>query len=462
MWRWQCQVFFAQLFYRVSRFLFLTLTHHCAHHMSPSKPSSRRNCPKKKSTNGHPGVPVGGISVPANSRSLPSSVRYLKAFVSCGQKLASEDAPMYFSQLNQLIDRTLPVFDDCLNPLQNPQQNPPQNLPNDSPNHMPNPPNQPPNHPVQDIRAPRGSSFSSDSGRNAGRGQCDHGRPSHGILHSSPPADLNLLQENINPVAPGLLGSGQSSSSSGSDEDRSSSIVLENDSFESPSPSHGHPHNEPPNQSLNQPTNQLPNQPQNHTTNQPQIQPRHKRSNQPLNDMPNQPHSKPFRDLHAPHLPNQSVDDSPPLNPNRKKIRLNLTTNKKRYPLSSSSSSEEASEYNPDEDSCDSSIGDVVVPTRKQRPSRKSLDVPNESKDDDVCWIDSSDNQSVDIHRPENWQLFDSEHMCDDAVFSDGDSALPCGNDEDEDTSLGQDKFSFPSQKGNTPQKGPIVSPEGE
>ena len=326
-------------------------------------------------------------------------------------------------------------------------------------NHMPNPP---PNHPVQDIRAPRGSSFSSDSGRNAGRGQCDHGRPSHGILHSSPPADLNLLQENINPVAPGLLGSGQSSSSSGSDEDRSSSIVLENDSFESPSPSHGHPHNEPPNQSLNQPTNQLPNQPQNHTTNQPQKQPRHKRSNQPLNDMPNQPHSKPFRDLHAPHLPNQSVDDSPPLNPNRKKIRLNLTTNKKRYPLSSSSSSEESSEYNPDDDSCDSSIVEVVAPTQKQRPSRKSLDVPNESKDDDVCWIDSSDNQSAHINCPDNWQLFDSEHMCDDAVFSDGDSPLPFGNDEDEDMSLVQDKASFPSQKGNTPQKGPIVSPEGE
>ena len=96
------------------------------------------------------------------------------------------------------------------------------------------------------------SSFSSDSGMFAVRGQCDHGRSSHGILHTSPPAHLNFLHENINVDAPGLLGSGQRSSCSGSDEDRSSNSDDEIFSLESPCPHLGPvtwstsgPHNPP-------------------------------------------------------------------------------------------------------------------------------------------------------------------------------------------------------------------------
>ena len=231
------------------------------------------------------------------------------------------------------------------------------------------------------------------------RGQCDHGRSSHGILHSSPPAHLDFLHKNINVEAPGLPGSGQRSSSSGSDEDSSSSRVPQNISFQGYSSS-----------------------------------------------------SKQGRNFHAAHLQNQPIDDSPPSNKNRK-TKIQLKIRKKAYSCHSSSSSSDSSssEYRPDDDSCDSSCGDMVVRKRKKHSSRKSKDDSNESKDDRDCWLESpSDKQLTD-----DWKLFDSE-------LSESSSFLNSGFDENVDMSLDNDKVSFPSHKGNTPQKGPIVSSEGE
>ena len=103
-----------------------------------------------------------------------------------------------------------------------------------------------------------------------------------------------------------------------------------------------------------------------------------------------------------------------------------------------------------------------MLSSRKERPSRKSLEEQNGSKEDDGYFLDSSeDNQSADPNCSENWKLFESEDLSEVPECIKGVSALPSRND-DEDRSLFDDEVSFPSEKGNTLQLGTIVSPEGE
>ena len=93
----------------------------------------------------------------------------------------------------------------------------------------------------------------------------------------------------------------------------------------------------------------------------------------------------------------------------------------------------------------------MVVKKRKKNTSRKSKDDSNESKYDHDCWLESSSDKQL----TEDWKLFDSE-------LSESNSFVNSGYDEDVDMSLEQGEVLFPSHKGNTPQKGPIVSSEGE
>ena len=127
------------------------------------------------------------------------------------------------------------------------------------------------------------------------------------------------------------------------------------------------------------------------------------------------------------------------------------------YPSSSSSSDSSSSEFCPDDDSCESSCGDVVVLKRKKRCFRKSLEDSKESKHDGDCLLESSSDKQLDnLNSSDDWQLFES------SVLSDSSSFLDSGINEDVDMSLEKNKVSFPSQKGNTPENGRLVSSEGE
>ena len=83
----------------------------------------------------------------------------------------------------------------------------------------------------------------------------------------------------------------------------------------------------------------------------------------------------------------------------------------------------------------------------------KSKDDSNESKDDHDCWLESSSGKQL---RTEDWNLFDNE-------LSESNSFLESGYDEDVDLSLDKnDKVSFPSQKGNAPGNDTTVGREGD